>query len=143
MRTSVYMATARRLMNLAVVVRGRAYHPKRYMIETLAGALEDAAIVIQSTPVDEPGQLPQPAVDVLEEAQELLTGHDFMIPAAVIGYATAPITGRTPQLPPVHTGSECPSPASTPTSGPAASPSSSWATSARATTTCCAPPSPD
>ncbi len=101
-----YTTTARRLMNLAVVVRGRAYHPKRYMIETVAGALEDAAIAIQSTPVDEPGQLPQPAVDVLEEARELLTGHDFMIPAAVIGYATAPVTGRAPQLPPVHTDSE-------------------------------------
>ncbi|MGA5599588.1 hypothetical protein ACPCUF_00880 [Streptomyces griseoincarnatus] len=101
-----YTATARRLMNLAVVVRGRAYHPKRYMIETVAGAIEDAAIAIQSTPVDEPGQLPAPAATALREAAELLTRNDFMIPTTVIGYATAPVTGRAPQLPPVHTDSE-------------------------------------
>ncbi|GGZ73089.1 hypothetical protein ACFOOM_01085 [Streptomyces echinoruber] len=99
---SAYLATARRLMHLAAVVRGRAYHPKRYMIDTLAGALEDAAIAIQSHPVDEPGQLPQPAADALQEATELLTRHDFMIPAVIVGYATAPITGTMPQMRPLH-----------------------------------------
>lgn len=95
------VATARRLMHLARVVRGRAYHPKRYMVETLAGALEDAAIALQSAPVDEPGQLPQPAVDALREATDLLTQHDFMIPAAIVGYATAPVTGVLPAMEPL------------------------------------------
>jgi hypothetical protein len=99
---SAYLATVRRLNHLAAVVRGRAHHPQRYMIETLAGALEDAAIAIQSFPVDEPGQLPQPAVDALREATELLTENDFMIPAAIVGYATAPVTGSTPQMEPLN-----------------------------------------
>lgn len=99
---SAYLATARRLMHLATVVRGRAYHPQRYMIETLAGAIEDAAIAIQSIPVDEPGQLPQPAVDALREATDLLTQNDFMIPAAIIGYATAPVTGEIPEMEPLQ-----------------------------------------
>ncbi|MFE2424990.1 hypothetical protein [Streptomyces hokutonensis] len=99
---SPYVATARRLMQLAAVVRGRAYHPQRYMIETLAGAIEDAAIAIQSSPVDEPGQFPQPAADALREATELLTGHDFMIPAAILGYVTAPVSGRLPEMQPLN-----------------------------------------
>ncbi|MFF5668842.1 hypothetical protein ACFY8S_01680 [Streptomyces hygroscopicus] len=99
---SAYLDTVRRLNRLAAVVRGRAYHPQRFMIETLAGAIEDAAIAIQSAPVDEPGQLPQPAVDALREASDLLTQHDFMIPAAIIGYATAPVTGQLPEMEPLQ-----------------------------------------
>ncbi|WP_019061739.1 hypothetical protein [Streptomyces prunicolor] len=99
---SAYLATARRLNHLAAVVRGRAHHPQRYMIETLAGAIEDAAIAIQSYPVDEPGQLPQPAVDALREAAELLTQNDFMTPAVIVGYATAPVTGETPTMQPLN-----------------------------------------
>lgn len=99
---SPQVATVRRLMHLAAVVRGRAYHPKRYMIETLAGAIEDAAIAIQSDPVDESGQLPQPTLDALREATDLLTQHDFMIPAAIVGYATAPVTGVMPQMEPLR-----------------------------------------
>ncbi|CAM5479810.1 MULTISPECIES: hypothetical protein [Streptomyces] len=99
---SVYLASARRLMALAAVVRGRAYHPQRYMIETLAGAIEDAAIALQTSPVDEPGQIPQPAADAVREATDLLAQHDFMIPAAVLGYATAPITGVLPTMEPLN-----------------------------------------
>ncbi|MDQ0762037.1 hypothetical protein [Streptomyces canus] len=98
---SAYLATARRLNHLAAVVRGRAYHPQHFMIETVAGAIEDAAIAIQSSPVDEPGQLPQPAVDALREATDLLTQHDFMIPAVIVDYATAPVTGVMPQMEPL------------------------------------------
>ncbi|MEU0060516.1 hypothetical protein [Streptomyces sp. NPDC006334] len=100
---SAYLTTARRLMTLATVIRGRAHYPKRYMIETLAGVIEDAAIAIQSFPVDEPGQLPEAATASLHEATTLLTQHDFMIPAAIIGYATAPLTGVTPKLEPLRT----------------------------------------
>ncbi|MEU1180597.1 hypothetical protein ABZ464_23645 [Streptomyces sp. NPDC005820] len=99
---SAYLATVRRLNHLAAVVRGRAHHPQRYMIETLAGAIEDAAIAIQTFPVDEPGQLPQGATDALREATDLLTQNDFMIPAAIIGYATAPVTGEMPQMEPLQ-----------------------------------------
>ncbi|MER6559759.1 hypothetical protein ABT300_18895 [Streptomyces sp. NPDC001027] len=99
---SAYLATARRLNHLAAVVRGRAYHPQRYMIETLAGAIEDAAIALQTYPVDEPGQLPQGATDALREATDLLTQNDFMIPAAIIGYATAPVTGDMPKMAPLN-----------------------------------------
>ncbi|MGW4731794.1 hypothetical protein ACWEQC_21970 [Streptomyces shenzhenensis] len=99
---SAYLATVRRLNHLAAVVRGRAYHPQRYMIETLAGAIEDAAIGIQTFPVDEPGQLPQGATDALREATDLLTQNDFMIPAAIIGYATAPVTGVMPKMEPLQ-----------------------------------------
>lgn len=99
---SAYLATARRLMHLAKAVRGRACHPKRYLIETLAGALEDAAIAIQSTPVDEPGQLPQPAADALREATDLLTRYDLMIPAVIVGYAIQPVTGTMPRLAPLN-----------------------------------------
>lgn len=98
---SAYLATVRRLNHLAAVVRGRAYHPQRYMIETLAGAIEDAAIAIQSFPVDEPGELPQGAIDALREATDLLTQNDFMIPAAIVGYAIAPVTGVMPQMEPL------------------------------------------
>ncbi|KUN32497.1 hypothetical protein AQJ11_02935 [Streptomyces corchorusii] len=98
---SAYLASARRLMALATVVRGRAYHPQRYMIETLAGAIEDAAIALQTCPVDEPGQIPQPAADAVREATDLLTQHDFMIPAAILGYATSPITGTVPSMQPL------------------------------------------
>ncbi|WP_086859795.1 hypothetical protein [Streptomyces milbemycinicus] len=98
---SAYLAAVRRLNHLAAVVRGRAYHPQRYMIETLAGAIEDAAIAIQTFPVDEPGQLPQGATDALREAADLLTQHDFMIPAAILGYATAPVTGQLPKMEPL------------------------------------------
>ncbi|PWI05495.1 hypothetical protein DIZ27_38855 [Streptomyces sp. NWU339] len=99
---SAYLATVRRLRSLATVVRGRAYHPQRYMIETLAGAIEDAAIAIQSSPVDEPGQLPLAAIGNLREATDLLTQHDFMIPAAILGYATAPIAGVMPKMEPLQ-----------------------------------------
>ncbi|MFE3033041.1 hypothetical protein ACFXKY_15525 [Streptomyces canus] len=99
---SAYVATARRLNHLAAVVRGRAYHPQRSMVELLAGAIEDAAIAIRSFPVDEPGQLPQGAVDALGEAAELLATHDFMIPAAILGYATAPVTGKLPEMEPLN-----------------------------------------
>ncbi|MER6632240.1 hypothetical protein ABT301_29170 [Streptomyces sp. NPDC000987] len=99
---SAHLATANRLMHLAAVVRGRAHHPQRFMVETLAGAIEDAAIAIRQTPVDEPDQLPQAATDVLREATGLLTEHDFMIPAVIIGYATAPVTGVLPQMEPLQ-----------------------------------------
>jgi hypothetical protein len=95
---SAYLATTRRLMHLARVVRGRAYHPQRYMIETVAGAIEDAAMAVESIPVDEPGQLPQVALNMLQEATDLLTEHDFMVPAVIIRYAIAPVTGAVPAM---------------------------------------------
>ncbi|MET7809797.1 hypothetical protein ABZT26_02920 [Streptomyces sp. NPDC005395] len=100
---SRYLATARRLMGLAAVIRGQAHHPQRSMVEALAGAVEDAAIAIQTHPVDEPGRLPQPTTDALNEAADLLAGHDFRIPAVVLGYATAPVTGDTPRMRPLDT----------------------------------------
>ncbi|MFF4179675.1 hypothetical protein [Streptomyces sp. NPDC001750] len=95
---SPYVTTARRLMHLARVVRGQAHHPKRYMIETLVGAIEGAAMAMASTPVDEPGQFPQPVRDMIRDATDMLTQHDFKIPAAIIGYATAPVTGVLPTM---------------------------------------------
>ncbi|WP_406178062.1 hypothetical protein [Streptomyces canus] len=95
---SAYLATARRLMHLARVVRGQAYHPQRAMIETLAGAIEDAGMAVETVRVDEPGQLPQVALNMLQEATDLLTEHDFMIPAVIIRYAIAPVTGDVPVM---------------------------------------------
>ncbi|KUN37721.1 hypothetical protein AQJ30_15670 [Streptomyces longwoodensis] len=100
---SAYLLTTRRLMTLARVVRGRAYHPHRYLIDALAGAIEDAAIALTAYPVDEPGQLPQEAADALAEATEMLTRDDFMVPVAVLGYATAPVTGALPTMRPLTT----------------------------------------
>lgn len=95
-----YLATARRLMHLARVVRGQAYHPQRYMIATLAGAIEEAADIVRDYPLafGEPGELPLAATFPLREATDLLTEHDFMIPAVIIRYATAPLTGDLPKM---------------------------------------------
>ncbi|MGO4421429.1 hypothetical protein AB4Z54_22660 [Streptomyces sp. MCAF7] len=94
---SAYLATVRRLNHLAAVVRGRAYHPQRSMIETLAGAIEDAAIAIQTFPVDEPGQLPQGATDALREAADLLTRKHERLAAAVAVDNDRPCNrGKTP-----------------------------------------------
>ncbi|WP_371099009.1 hypothetical protein [Streptomyces sanglieri] len=95
---SPYATTVRRLMLLATVVRGQAQHPQRPMTETLAGVIEDAAMAVQTVVVDEPEQLPQVALNMLQEAVDLLTDHDFRIPAAIIGYAVAPVTNTLPQM---------------------------------------------
>ncbi|MGW1659111.1 hypothetical protein [Streptomyces atratus] len=56
---------------------------QRSMTETLAGVIEDAAMAVQTVVVDEPEQLPQVALNMLQEAVDLLTDHDFRIPAAI------------------------------------------------------------
>ncbi|MFJ7489718.1 hypothetical protein ACIQZB_00405 [Streptomyces sp. NPDC097727] len=95
---SPYIATVRRLAHLAHVVRVMARHPQRSVIETLAGVIEDAAMAVETVAVDEPELLPQVALDMLQEAVDLLTDHDFKIPAAIVGYAVAPVTGVLPQM---------------------------------------------
>ncbi|WP_330435828.1 hypothetical protein OIC43_37100 [Streptomyces sp. NBC_00825] len=95
---SPYVITVRRLMHLASIVRDQAQHPQRFMTETLAGVIEDAAMAVQTVVVDEPEQLPQVALDMLQEAVDLLTDHDFRIPATIIGYTVAPVTGALPQM---------------------------------------------
>ncbi|MDQ0961986.1 MULTISPECIES: hypothetical protein [unclassified Streptomyces] len=95
---SAYLASARRLNHLARVVRGQAVHPQRYMIDMLAGVLEDAAMTVESVPVDELGQFPQVALDMIQETVDLLTEHDFMIPAVIVRYAVAPVTGDLPTM---------------------------------------------
>jgi hypothetical protein len=96
-----YLATPRRLMLLARVIQGQAHHPQRYMVETLAGILEDVAITLRATPIEDSDQLSPMARDMLQEATDLLTEHDFRVPAAIIGYATAPWTGVLPKLDPL------------------------------------------
>ncbi|MFI1703003.1 hypothetical protein [Streptomyces griseoruber] len=100
---SPYVATARRLAHLARVVRGQAYHPQRPMIETLAGAIELASDIVRDYPLAfaESPELPLAAMFPLREATDLLTQHDFMIPAVIIRYATAPLTGDLPQMEPL------------------------------------------
>ncbi|MGW3445640.1 hypothetical protein [Streptomyces sp. NPDC001076] len=97
-----FIATVRRLNQLAAIVRGRAYHPQRYMIETLAGAIEDAAAIVRDYPIQfAPDDICLTANFPLREATDLLTKHDFMVPAAILGYATAPLTGEMPKMEPL------------------------------------------
>ncbi|MEU2264991.1 hypothetical protein ABZ568_00755 [Streptomyces olindensis] len=96
------VAATRRLMHLARIVRGRAHHPQRFMVETLAGAIEDAADIIRDYPIPCLDEVPLAANFPLREATDLLTQHDFMIPAAILGYATAPLTGVLPQMEPLN-----------------------------------------
>lgn len=95
---SPYIATARRLTHLANVVRDQAYHPQRRTIETLAEAIEHAADIIRDYPLQFGREIPVAATFPLREATGLLTGHDFKVPAVIIGYATAPLTTTLPTM---------------------------------------------
>ncbi|MFB0617263.1 hypothetical protein [Streptomyces sp. AGS-58] len=101
---SAYQHTARRLTHLAALVRTRAYHPQRYMVETLASAIDFTADIIRDHPLASP-ETPEvsPAAEAaLREVTDLLAQYDFMIPACIIDYATAPLTGVMPTMQPLQ-----------------------------------------
>lgn len=89
-------AAAERLEILAGIIRERAYHPLPHSIESLAARLEDArTALLVAAPSDGQG-IPAVALDAMQEAADLMAGHDFHIPAVMVKIAVAPLTGHLP-----------------------------------------------
>jgi hypothetical protein len=96
-------STARRLELLAVILRDRAHHAERWQVERLVALAEEAAMAtVTATRLD--GQdLPTDAVLTIQELIDRLSGQDFHIPPAIVGYAVAPALGELPEMSPLRT----------------------------------------
>ncbi|MFI9418039.1 hypothetical protein [Streptomyces werraensis] len=98
--TTASAAVARRLVLLAGIVRDRAVHPDPSRIDALERRLRTAALLADTAQLDGGRRLAPDALDVLQEARELMAGHDFHLSAAAIEYAVAPVSGSVPDMRP-------------------------------------------
>ncbi|GGQ49813.1 hypothetical protein GCM10010250_21730 [Streptomyces althioticus] len=98
--TTATAAVARRLVLLADIVRDRAIHPDPSRIDALEHRLRTAALLADTAPLDGGRQLAPDAQDVIQQARDLMAGHDFHLSAAAIDYALAPVTGSVPDMRP-------------------------------------------
>lgn len=92
---------ARRLDLLAGIVQDRAHHPQPYLIDRLVGLLRSAAATAAVAPLEDGRSIPAITLDTVQEASDLMEGHDFHIPASILGYVLAPALGDVPPVKPL------------------------------------------